>query len=174
PPRRAAARAASTGAAPASRAARRCSARRAAARTARRARPSDTPLAVLLDELAVDPELAPAAQVLDHVPVDGAPVAAAEVGEAGADREVDGAVDLLVEERVLHVPPDAAVAADPELAEPARTLVRLEHGEQEVAAVLGAGLDDPPAPELEPRGRHLATGEHGRVLGEGDVAVDRV
>ena len=38
-----------------------------------------------------------------------------------------GAVDLLVEERVLHVACDARVAADAELADAPRTLVQVEH-----------------------------------------------
>ncbi len=45
-------------------------------------------------------------------------VLAAEVGHAVAERHVDGAVDLLVEQRVAHVARDAGVAADPELPDP--------------------------------------------------------
>src|SRR5207253_6519215 len=60
----------------------------------------EQPVAAPLDQLPVEVELASAADVLDDVPVDRADVRAAEEGEAVADGEVDGAVDLLVEERV--------------------------------------------------------------------------
>src|SRR5215210_6567184 len=60
----------------------------------------ELPGAVLLNALAVEPDLAAVPQLLDDVPVDGALVRAAEEREAGPDREVDGAVDLLVEESV--------------------------------------------------------------------------
>ena len=63
-------------------------------------------------------------------------------GKPLADGEVDRAVDLLVEERVLHVARDAGVAADPELAEPARAVVGVEHLEQEVLVRARGRLDD--------------------------------
>ena len=72
------------------------------------------------------------AELLDHVPVHRARVDAADEREPGADREVDRSVDLLVEERVPHVPLDPRVAADPELAEPPRALVGVERGDQEL------------------------------------------
>src|SRR5205807_2666105 len=106
-----AARGASSGSAPASPAERRARGRRSAARTARRAGRLERPLAVLLDEFPVELDPAAAPQVLDHVPVHGAHVRAADEREAVPDSEVDGAVDLLVEERVLHVLLDARVAA---------------------------------------------------------------
>src|SRR5205823_6309682 len=103
---------------------------------------SEQPFPVLLDDFAVAQELPARAQVLDHVPVDDALVLAAERREARADREVDGAVDLLVEERVLHVALDAAVAADPELAEDACTFVAVERLEEDVLAPRRRSLDD--------------------------------
>src|SRR5947208_372595 len=77
---------------------------------------SEQPAPVLLDDVAVAQELPAWTQVLDHVPMDDAFVLAAERGEARADRQVDGPVDLLIEERVLDVPLDAGVATDSELA----------------------------------------------------------
>ena len=95
-------------------------------------------------------------------------------GVAVADGEVDRAVDLLVEERVSHVPRDPGVAADPELAEPPRALVRIEHREQMVLAVVGARSDDDAAPELEPRAGDVAALVDDGELGERDVALGRV
>ena len=69
-------------------------------------------------------------------------VQAADLREAGADREVDRALHLLVEERVPHVPLDARVAADPELAEPPRALVGVERAEQELLVAGRGCLDD--------------------------------
>ena len=93
------------------------------------------PRPVLLHDLAVELDPPALAQVLDDVPVDRALVRAAEPRDARAEREVDGAVDLLVEERVPHVPRDPGVAADPELAEPARALVGVEQLEEELLLV---------------------------------------
>src|SRR3954451_11594460 len=76
----------------------------------------ELPDAVLLHELALDVELAAAAQILDHVPMHGALVLPADHREAVAHRKVDRSLDLLVEQRVSHVVLDAGVAADPEFA----------------------------------------------------------
>src|SRR2546427_9854588 len=83
----------------------------------------DEPAAALLDELAVELQLSALAQVLDDVPVELADVLAAYLRQAVPEREVDGAVDLLVEKRVLHVLGDPRIAADPELAEAPGSLV---------------------------------------------------
>src|SRR5581483_5895999 len=149
---------ASSGSAPASPAGRRGSARRAASRRRRRADPSrgsEEPPPVLLDGLAVELDPAARPQVLDHVPVDDAFVRPPEVAEVLADREVDRALDLLVEQRVPHVVLDAGVAADAELAEPPRALVCVEEAEQELLVRVGARLDDLPALEPEPHARDL-------------------
>ena len=130
--------------------------------------------AVALDELAVAPELAARAQVLDEVPVDRALVRRAREGVARAYGEMDRAVDLLVEERVSHVPRDPGIAADPELAEPPRALVRIENREQMVFAVGRARSDDDAAPELEPRAGDVAALVDRRELGERDDALGRV
>src|SRR5262249_12908460 len=122
----------------------RATARRAAARR------SDQPAAVFLDDLAVADELPAGSQVFDHVPVDDALVLAPQLGEPGADREVDRAVDLLVEERVPHVALDAGVAPDPELAENTSTFVAVERLEENVFATRRRGLDDPAAPVHHP------------------------
>src|SRR5687768_14949809 len=71
----------------------------------------ESPLAVLLDDLAVALDAAAVPQLLDHVPVHGAAVRAADERQPGAEGEVDRAVHLLVEERVLHEPLDAGIAA---------------------------------------------------------------
>ena len=60
-----------------------------------------------------------------------------------------GAVDLLVEEGVLHVPGDPRVAADPELTEPSRALVLVERREQEVLVGVGRRVDDLAALEAQ-------------------------
>ena len=99
---------------------------------------------------------------------------AAELGDAVAEREVDGAVDLLVEEGVLHVARDAGVAADPELAEAPRALVGVERLEQEVLVRLGGRVDDPAALEAQADAAHLAAAVDGRELGERDRALGRV
>src|SRR2546430_16292215 len=91
----------------------------------------DQPFSALLHDLSIQFEPPALAQVLDDVPVHLADVLAADLGEAVAQRQVDGAVDLLVEERVLHVPRDARVAADSELAEPPGALVAVADLAQE-------------------------------------------
>ena len=132
------------------------------------------PAAVLLHELAVGVDPAAVPQVLDHVPVDAADVRAAGRGVGVADREVDRAVDLLVEADVLREALDPRVAADPELAEPPRALVGVERPEQELLAVGGARLDDPAALEHEPHPGDLVAEVDRRELAEGDLALGRV
>src|SRR4029079_5143553 len=103
-------------------------ARRSGAGGAGSARASEQPRTVLLDNLAV--ELDPRAghpQVLDDVPVDAGRGGPADVRHTVAQRKVHRSVDLLVEERVAHVPGDARVAADAELAEAPRAGVGVEH-----------------------------------------------
>src|SRR4051794_8215705 len=73
---------------------------------------SDREGPVLLDYLAVDLDLAAAAQVADEVRVHGALVDAARLGIAGADRHVDRAADLLVEEDRPGAGGDAEVRPD--------------------------------------------------------------
>src|SRR5262249_11316502 len=152
-------------------AARRGNARRAAPR--RPSRAGLEPLPVLLDDLAVELDAAAVPEVLDHVPVDGALVLAADLREAGADRQVDRPLDLLVEECVLHVPLDAGVAADSELAEPPCALVGVEHAEQELLVRGRRRLDDRAALEAEADAADLVADVAGRVLGVGDDALRR-
>src|SRR5205814_3795367 len=132
------------------------------------------PAPVLLDDVAVAQELPARTQVLDHVPVDDAFVLAAERGEARADRQVDRPVDLLVEERVLDVPLDPGVAADPELAEDARPLVAVERLQQDVLAADRARIDHPPAREDKPYALHLVRLLEDRKLRVMDDAFGRV
>src|SRR5581483_8500709 len=164
---------AATGSAPASPAGRRGSARRAAPHTRR---PGDLPhpSTVLLDDLAVQLDPPAAAELLDHVPVDRAPVLAADEREAGADREMDGAVDLLVEERVPRVPLDPGVAADPELAEAARALVGVERGEQELLVPRRRRVDDLARLEAQPHALADVPLVGGRELRELDDALSGV
>src|SRR5437899_381590 len=115
----------------------------------------DEPAAALLDELAVELQLSALAQVLDDVPVELADVLAAYLRQAVPEREVDGAVDLLVEERVLHVLGDPRIAADPELAEPPGSLVEVEHLEQERLVRIGRGVHDLALPASQPAAWHL-------------------
>src|SRR5581483_6466037 len=135
---------------------------------------SDPPGAVLLDETAVDVDPAVRAQVLDDVPVDRARVRAARGGVRVADREMHGAVDLLVEPDVAHEALDARVAADAELAEPAGAFVRAARLDQELLVRPCARLDDPTAFEHEARTFDLRPVVHGRELAELDHAVRRV
>src|SRR6476661_130925 len=136
---------------------------------------SESPAAAFLHRFPVELDAtALAAHLLDDVPVELADVFPAHVGEAVAERQVHGAVDLLVEERVLHVPRDAGIAADAELAQEARALVELELLEQELLVRLGRGVDDLPALEAEPDPAHLAAGVDGRELAEHDLALGRI
>src|SRR6476646_4227307 len=145
-----------------------------ASRTSRR-RFLDQPAAAFLHGFAVQLDArALVAHLLDDVPVELADVRAAHVGQAVAEREVDGAVDLLVEERVLHVPRDAGIAADPELAEAAGALVEVELLEQELLVRLRRGVDDVPALEPEPDTAYLAAAVDGRKLPEDDLALGRI
>src|SRR5438132_2277509 len=132
------------------------------------------PAAGFLHDLAVELEAAAAAQVLDDVPVHLADVLAADFRQAVSQRKMDRPVDLLVEERVLHVLRDARVAADAELAERARAVVAVEGLDQELLVVIGRGVDDAPFLEAEPDSGHLAAGVDGRKLREGDRSGGRV
>src|SRR4029453_10221071 len=93
---------------------------------------SESPLTVFLHHLAVALNAAAVPQVLDHVPVDGADVLAADRLQPGADCEVDRPVHLLVEQRVLHVSLDSRIAADPVLPERPGAFVAVELREQRV------------------------------------------
>src|SRR4249919_1254270 len=103
---------------------------------------SGDPDAVFLHDLAVELDASAGTEVLDDVPVDRRLVRAADVVEAEAERDVDRAVHLLVEVDVPHAAVDAGVAADPELADPARPCVGVERLEQEVFFAVGGRLDD--------------------------------
>ena len=95
-------------------------------------------LLVYARELAVDLDPAALAEVADHVPVDRRLVDASGVRVAAADREVDGAADLLVEQDLTGSLRDAVVGADPELAQAAGAGIGVEHLDQEILAALGA------------------------------------
>src|SRR3954468_14049620 len=93
---------------------------------------SGDPDAVFLHDLAVELDASAETEVLHDVPVDRRDVRAADVVEAVTEREVDGAVHLLVEVDVPHVAVNAGVAANPELANAARAFVGIECVDQEV------------------------------------------
>src|SRR5918998_718586 len=80
----------------------------------------------LPDELAVGVDLSLGAQVADHVPVQAGRVAPARLGESGAEREVDRAADLLVEEDVARPAVDLVVEAEGELTDDAGAVVDRE------------------------------------------------
>ncbi len=82
--------------------------------------------------------------------------------------------DLLVEERVLHMPLDARVAPDPELAQPACALVGVERAEQELLVARRRGVDDATALEAEAHTRDLVAEVAGRILRVADRAFGRV
>ena len=76
-------------------------------------------------------------------------VLAAGLGVRAAEREVDGAADLLVEERRADRAVDAEVRADADLAEAPRARVGLQRALEVVLAALGARADDEPLVELQ-------------------------
>src|SRR4029077_5140012 len=131
----------------------------------------------LLEEAAGTPaalpggvDLALLAQIADEVPVQRRLVLRAEVGEARAEREVHGAADLLVEERVLREPVDLVVQSEGDLPEPTRASIHREQRVEVLAAARGLGLDDRSALEAEPDARNLPAMEERRE-GEADLAL---
>ena len=100
-------------------------------------------------DLAVGAQPAAAAQVADHVPVDGRLVGAAGLGIRAADREVDGAADLLVEQDRADRAVDPEVRPDPDLPEPRRAVVGGQRRLQVLLAAAGARGDDAALAELE-------------------------
>ena len=69
----------------------------------------------------------------------------AGLGIGHADREVDRAADLLVEQDLLGEAVDAVVGADAQLTQPARAIVGVERLEQELLVSLRGGVDDRPS-----------------------------
>src|SRR5215211_6409885 len=134
---------------------------------------SGDPDAVFLHDLSIELDASAGTEVLDDVPVDRRLVPPADVVEAEAERDVDGAVHLLVEVDVPHVAGDPGVAADPELADPAGALVGVERLEQEVFFALRGRLDDPALREAEADAPELAAVPHRREPGEVDRSLSR-
>ena len=99
---------------------------------------------VPLDGAAVEQQLAAAAQVADQVPVQRRDVGAAGLRVARAEREVDRAADLLVEQGAPGEPRQRVVGADADLAQPARAGVDGERRVEHVLAVVGVRLDHTP------------------------------
>src|SRR5215210_4855309 len=94
---------------------------------------------LLPDQLALRVDLAVGAQVADQVPVQLRLVPAAELREAGAERDVDRAADLLVEEDVPREAVDLVVEPEGQLAENACAGVHLEQRAEKVDAAGGLG-----------------------------------
>ena len=111
---------------------------------------------LLPDQLAVGVDLALGAQVADQVPVQLRVVQPAELREARAERDVDRAADLLVEEDVAREAVDLVVEPEGELAEHGGAGVHLEQRAEEVGAARGLGRDHAPALEPEPHVGDLA------------------
>ena len=88
--------------------------------------------------------------------------------------EVDGSVHLLVEENVAREAGDPRIAAEAELAEAARAVVRREDLLQELLALVGARLDDLAGTEDEPRPDDVVAEVDGRELRVGDHALGAV
>ena len=78
--------------------------------------------------VAIGGQPAAVAQVADQVPVQRAIVRAAGLGIRAAERQVDGAGDLLVEQDRAGGAVDPGVGADAELAEEARAGVGVQRG----------------------------------------------
>src|SRR5581483_351741 len=104
----------------------------------------------LPDELAVGVDLAVLAEIADQVPVERRPVLASRLGEPGAERDVDRAADLLVEEDVARKAVDLVVEPERALAEVARLAVHVEQRVQVVAAPRRLGGDHAAALEAQP------------------------
>src|SRR4051794_39452599 len=127
-------------------------------------------LAVPGDQLAVGGDAPAVAQVADEIPVDRAGVLAAGFRVRAADRHVDGAADLLVEEDRADRAVDAEVRADAELAEPAGAVVGGQRGLQVLVALVGARRDDFATAELELDAAHETAGRPTRDV-EADAAL---
>src|SRR3954464_15146295 len=115
-----------------------------------------------LEVLAVDRDPAALAQVAHHVPVDGGVVYAAGLGVGLADRHVDRAADLLVEQDLARAGGDAVVGPDAELAQAAGAVVCVEHLDQIGLTLLGGGVDDLAGLEAEADAADLAPAVHRR------------
>src|SRR5438093_7838000 len=116
----------------------------------------------LPDELAVGIDLPIRAEVADHVPVQTGLVPAAELLEAGAEREVHRAADLLVEQDVTREAVDLVVQAEGDLAEDARPRVHVEERLQELVPLARIGADDATTLEAQANVLHPAPLEDGR------------
>src|SRR5215218_806522 len=129
--------------------------------------------AVALHDLAVGGQRPARPEVADHVPVDRAVVRPARLGIGAAERQVDRAADLLVEQDRPDRAVDAGVRPDPDLAQPAGAGVGIQRREEVVVAALGAGVDDAALAELEldPGDLDAARARRDR---EADAALGRV
>src|SRR3954469_20000246 len=126
---------------------------------------------VAIDELAVGVDLAAGAQVADQIPVERGAVEPSGLRIRRAEREVDGAADLLVEEDVTGEDPDRLVEAEGEPAAPARAVVDADHLAQEGLPAARSGVDNLSGLEAKTHVVDLACVED-RGVGERDLALD--
>src|SRR3712207_3580731 len=94
-------------------------------------------------------------------------VRAAGLRVGAAEREVDGAADLLVEQDLADGAVDARVRADAELADAAGAVVGGERRLQDLVSALRARRDDGALPELE-----FDPGDLDAARARGDVEPD--
>ena len=125
------------------------------------------------DRVAVGAQPPALAQIADQVPVHDRLVRAAGLRIRLAEREVDGAADLLVEQDRADRAVDPEVGADPELAEDAGAVVGVERRLQVGVAALGARGHHAALAELERHvlDHHAARRRRDR---EADPALGRV
>src|SRR6266542_1196100 len=126
--------------------------------------------AVAVDQLAIRVDLAPRAEVADHVPVECRPVGAAALRKRAAEREVHRPADLLVEEDVAGEHANGVVQPESHLAETPRTLVDADHLFEEILPAGRARLHHLAAAKAQADVVDLPAAEHRRV-GEPDLAL---
>src|SRR5918994_3404395 len=105
--------------------------------------------AVAVHELAVGEHLAPCSQVAHEVPVERGAVHSPALGIGLAERKVDRAADLLVEEDMARELRDGVVQAERELPGAACAVVHRKHLPQELLTLARLSLHDLAAPEGE-------------------------
>src|SRR5437588_2636602 len=106
-------------------------------------------LAVVVKHLSIYAESAAVAQVADQIPVDRGFVLPAGLGIRAAEREMDGAGHLLVEQDRPGGTIDPGIGADSELSEQPRAGVARERRVEVVLASVGRGRNDLPGAERQ-------------------------
>ena len=83
-------------------------------------------LPTLVEQLTVHECLPTFAHVADEVPMHGAGILTPDLGETAADRHVDAATDLLIEQDIAGEALDAVVCAEGELAQIAGAFIGIQ------------------------------------------------